>query len=355
MGQLTLDEHKLMASSKYGSGLGTVVEDSISPQTVIYLLRSQLVDAAILNHNLKRVVAFLVWKLNVERANAIIKADLAHILQESVDSLQGLLAQSCEKRNNLALRLEKLGYSLEQLKQQLETHRHSVAPSGPFVMLKARIRKPYGLRLPMRRDTSALGDCISRLRAGGASQNFPRRLLSNQALGGSLLGSCTKLGKVDEGNRGQFKEIKEEDEATTPMHRDAEEPGRPSISEKMVERPTSPFRMASLGGGCDPENLGKPSLLDASKQEQLVTNMHDTQIELAWQKTLSQLLMSELMKTREQAQNYLKQVVGIKATAEQAVHQENSNWKKITDTLKVSLNSDDHLGQLRHGAIPQTG
>jgi len=50
----------LIRGSKYAERLGSaVVEGNISNETIIFLLKNELIDAAIINHNLKRVISML--------------------------------------------------------------------------------------------------------------------------------------------------------------------------------------------------------------------------------------------------------------------------------------------------------
>ena len=65
--------------------------------------------------------------------------------------------------------------------------------------------------------------------------------------------------------------------------------------------------------------------------------LRDAQVELAWHKNLSDLLMEELVKTRAQAQAFRVQVADMKTTGERAVQDECLNWHRVTATLQVRL------------------
>ena len=64
-----------------------------------------------------------------------------------------------------------------------------------------------------------------------------------------------------------------------------------------------------------------------NKQE---ANLQEMQIELTWHKTLNDLLLEEIVKTREQANTLQNQMSDIKTSSEQAIQDENKNWQSIT-------------------------
>ena len=127
---------------KYAETLGTtIIEGDISAETLNYLLKNQIIEATIMNHNLKRVISILAWKLQIEKTNAIIKSDLAQVLQKSVKSLEDFLAKSNTKHQAWKKRVDKLEYEIDQLKQL--DFRDS---NASFALIRARIRKPINRR-----------------------------------------------------------------------------------------------------------------------------------------------------------------------------------------------------------------
>ena len=74
---------------------------------------------------------------------------------------------------------------------------------------------------------------------------------------------------------------------------------------------------------------------DLGKLETLEHGLRNAQMDLAWHKTLTDLLMEELIKTREQANVFKEQITNIKISSEKVIQDENKNWKIATDSLKV--------------------
>eukprot|EP00831_Metopus_contortus_P050048 TRINITY_DN4192_c0_g1_i1.p1 TRINITY_DN4192_c0_g1~~TRINITY_DN4192_c0_g1_i1.p1 ORF type:complete len:230 (-),score=35.81 TRINITY_DN4192_c0_g1_i1:46-735(-) len=68
--------------------------------------------------------------------------------------------------------------------------------------------------------------------------------------------------------------------------------------------------------------------------EHLENDVKDATIETQWNKALSNMLMEELTKTREQCNRFKDQITEVKAAAEKAVLDENQNWSIITGSLK---------------------
>ncbi|MDR3548404.1 MAG: hypothetical protein P4M11_09110 [Candidatus Pacebacteria bacterium] len=120
--QLGIEQTKLAEHSKYAESVGSaVVEGEMSHETMNYLLKNQLIDASIINHNLKRVISLLTWKLHVERTTAGIRSETARVLQKTVNSLESLLSRSGIKHQAIRKRIEKLGYELDQLRDQISS------------------------------------------------------------------------------------------------------------------------------------------------------------------------------------------------------------------------------------------
>ncbi len=309
-----------MSACKYAEMLGTAVEDGyVSPETLNYLLRNQVIDAAVMNHNLKRVVSLLVWKLQIERSTAYIKNEMCKVLQKSVDSLEDLLGRTSTKHQAWKKKVEKLDYEIEQLREQLDSRKGlSFNP-----MMKTRIRKPIS-KLSIMRQSPMKGD-IRGVQTGmqiGFFQQIrmsgPQRKISCQTLGRSKLADDPR--PAEDSGEPQVLEMNEEEELKLQQDIDNRYKGLSSQRKKDTTMQASP---------------SKGQKESVRGNEQLEANLQEAQIELEWHKTLADLLMAELVKTREQAVTLRNQISDIKASSEQAIQDENRNWQLVTNSLKV--------------------
>ncbi len=288
------------------------MEGSVNPETIIYLLKNQLVEAAICNHNLKRVISLLIWKLNVERANVSIRSEMGTALQKTVDSFERLMAQSSEKRHAWKQQLEKLDYDISCLRQQLESWRASggelLCPSA-----KPRLRKPINKRVFNHQSTWMIPDSAGRC----ASRLFspPQRRMSGMGFGRD---QSPRMRPVS-----SFKDrLQPPAAAGTPIG-------------DCVATEVKAFPTPNTGGAIKPEMTE----MGAGREEadKLERNLQEARSELAWHKALSDLLMEELTKTRQKADVLREQVADIKDSAEQTIKDESSNWQMTTEKLKVRL------------------
>jgi len=337
--ELKLEAKKLLSACKYAETIGTaVVDEYVSPETLNYLLRNQLIDASVINHNLKRVVSLLVWKLQVERSNANIKDDMCKALQKTVDSLEDLLRKSSEMHQAWKKRVEKLDYQIEQLKNHTDIRKSTVLNT----LIKTRIRKPVTKHSMLHMSTFKLPSRIGP-KSKGSTQNVIVRKSSDEKL---KVSQCT-----EDNGEPQVAEMNEEDEIK--LQEDINARYNAMLAEQK-----------SLGKRNITNNLLHPDVIKTASQnkvqssiclsfknnqiEELTSNLQEIQIELAWHKTLTDLLMTEVVKTREQASILKKQVEEIKSSSEQAIQDENRNWQLITNSLKVffCMNNNNKKGKL---------
>ena len=322
---LKLDAKRLLSACKYAETIGTAVVDGyVSPETLNYLLRNQVIDAAIMNHNLKRVVSLLVWKLQVERANVNTKNEMCKILQKTVSSLEDLLKKSSIKHQAWKKRVEKLDYEIEVLKQYAEVKK----TFNNFPIVKTRIRKPISRLSIMRRGTFKPVQVFS-----------PGRKTSCQTLGGLLEEKCRVSQTTEENGEPQIAEMNEEEEQKLQQVIDSRYKG-------VCTEQKTPIRQ---GNGCllnvdlSKATVGHKgqsivcSSFRVEQVEQLESNMQELQIELAWHKTLTDLLMTEVMQSRDQEKTLTNEIKEVRASSEQAIQDENRNCQMILSSLKVCL------------------
>lgn len=322
---------------KYAETLGTtIIEGDISAETLNYLLKNQIIEATIMNHNLKRVISILAWKLQIEKTNAIIKSDLAQVLQKSVKSLEDFLAKSNTKHQAWKKRVDKLEYEIDQLKQL--DFRDS---NASFALIRARIRKPIN-----RRSFLKFSKMIPEGKESKISLFQPIRLTN--AL--RIVGPSSKNVEAQ-----QQPQITEEDGEPQVLEMDEEEELK--LQQEIDKRYAN---MISMKKSEYKKLTQKNTIKEATPKAKFVTNaiteapvsesfaheyfnkqeanLQEMQIELTWHKTLNDLLLEEIVKTREQANTLQNQMSDIKTSSEQAIQDENKNWQSIINSLKVTIN-----------------
>lgn len=110
---------------------------------MIFLLKIQLIEAGILNHNLKRVISTHEWKKALERGTYKINESLLSMFKNNCEKLESILNQTCESHELLRSKMEKWEY---QQGLQLNFATPGFEDSTP----KARIIKSVTKRSMMR-------------------------------------------------------------------------------------------------------------------------------------------------------------------------------------------------------------
>lgn len=317
---INLDEKKLTSESAYAAELETEIVDKAKPEITIYLLKNQLVEAAIINHNLMRVIKLLVWKLNVERANTRIQTEMVKVLQKNVSSLEDFISKSTAKRQAMKEKIEKFDLKISQLKQQLDMRQGFPLTFGTSSSIKPRLRMPLSKRLILRKYAD-FSSRHSNVNPAFTTNRFcsPQRRVSHNDIGfvRAFENGFRMLRKEDE-DYFQISEIKEEDPTG-------------KFVNGTESKPTPINDNSALQMQYESVELNKDEFA------QYEMDLKEARMEMTWHKTLSDFLMAELVKTREQANTYRNQASEIKSSAEQAVQDENRNWQIITKSLKVFL------------------
>jgi len=137
--QIALSEDALLKTSKYADSIGAAVEEGkLSCETMNYLLKNQLLDSAIINHNLRRVISLITWKLLVKNVDAAIKTESAKVLQKTVDSLEAALENATKKYQGISQKLDELDYEMRTMRDFYEFHKEFLGNSTPT---KPRLKK----------------------------------------------------------------------------------------------------------------------------------------------------------------------------------------------------------------------
>ena len=111
----------MLSKTNYTEKLKLAVSSGVKPETIIYLLKNQLIDASIFNHNLKRIICFLTWKLKIEESNEQLNLGIIKVLETEVSSLEKLMQNHSETRNQWQAQLEKFDYNIMCLAEILDS------------------------------------------------------------------------------------------------------------------------------------------------------------------------------------------------------------------------------------------
>ncbi len=302
-----LEETKLLETSKYSTELYNAVEDKkVNPETVAYLLKNQLVEAGITNHNLKRVISLLLWKLSIQHATNSVKGEMGASLQKTIDSLEGLLRENSARSELWKRKLEKLEFDLAQIQLQVQRGgaRANKGLSGSVLIPRPRIKKPINKKNFRKQDSDENQKEIGSDSARHLRE-IPKRLLSNQG------GDFTQLSTF----------------------------GRELDNFGASETPAF-TKQCSWNAKLRAENraskIGTETVTKEAYHE-LEETLKEAQIEQRWNKTLSDLLMEELLKCREQIKGLSEQIAKIEKSAEDAIKDESENWSRVTNILKANF------------------
>jgi len=304
---------------------------NVSAETMNYLLKNLVTDSFIINNYLRRTISFLVWKLQIEKTAVNIKGEIGNALQTTVDSLEDIMARSNSKHLLLKKKLEELDYEIEQLKKIYEnTQFPHPSKSGPLSRTK--------IIKPLRKDSLRGLKPLNIIQA--SAFNLPRKFSEQRILPLSFVENAVagvnRISEVDE--------LKEQDAVVfkientdrngneTPIvKKDDSEMVLSPGTRKMYQRSTF---VADTFKDCYAEVIESH---DNKKREKdsIEEELKDAQNEMMWHKALSNLLMEEVVKSRDQGNALRKQINEIKESSEKLIEDENKKWQLITDSLKV--------------------
>ena len=115
----SFEESELGKSTMYSKELEQAMMDGKLPaETQLYLLKQQLVDAAIYNHSLHCLLSSFEWKLYIEQNKSKMMADYCEKLEKSNDELDKMLKQTHSSHNTLRKRLEKFEEAFNKLNDE---------------------------------------------------------------------------------------------------------------------------------------------------------------------------------------------------------------------------------------------
>ena len=144
----------------------------MSHEAHIYLLRGQLSEAGILNHNLKRVICALHWRVVIESGKGKIKTDLADTLQDNLEHLHSLLERTQNSHQTLRQRMEKFEFEMMDLRHKYHdaanncvrgkySPKHNNKLSSSFIG-KSRILKTFSKHVNKEKGDNAISRTIGK-------------------------------------------------------------------------------------------------------------------------------------------------------------------------------------------------
>lgn len=295
-----------MSPSKYAESLASTIVGNMSSDTIIFFLKNQLMEAANLNHNLKRVISLLVWKLNIEKMSVNIHEIMEKNASKSVISYQKLIANSSVKHENINSKLDKLSYEITLLKETLCSQKACIPRYGSFYGFQRKLRKSIKIQ-PLKIIPFSCEKKTSKTISKGMVKPFKE----------FLFGEVANQKTLEEGQP-QIEVMNETEEKE--MEKDAAT--RRSSMNKIFKPSKDSFELHNAIG----EN---PDI------EALERNLRDAQFDISWHKSLTSLLMEEITKTREQLLMYKNHAEESRISTERIIQTEIKHWRDLTSSLKV--------------------
>jgi len=239
--------------------------------------------------------------------------------QKAVDSLEEILQKSSLKHETMIRRIDKFDYDINLLKMQFSHPNSHFLKQGSFYAKKPRMRKPILSSAKVKN----LSTCFD--------NKTPRMITSSIANANANLGTnALKIPNIV--IAGEY----------SPNYEEVIK-SKISIIDKSIHNNTMEFSVA-VNDACSHgnEDIENEETKQAKNKEiqLLEERLRQTQTELNWQKTLSDLVLSELAKTREQNKTYKEQAEKIKQSSEDVLHDEIKNWQQIVISLKENCDKE---------------
>lgn len=94
--------HTLLNQNTYGNYIQkSIVDEKISPELTIYLLKQQLIQCMIINKHLERVIAALEWKQIIEYGKAKIKSNYTKMQEKHIKNIETVLEKAAISHQQL--------------------------------------------------------------------------------------------------------------------------------------------------------------------------------------------------------------------------------------------------------------
>jgi len=141
--KIELEEAAMLCKSAYAEQLGQeLVGGKLPAETQIFLLKQQLIDAAIYNHSLQRVLSTLEWKQYIEQNKLRLKSTYCNFLENCNQELDSVLDKTYHSHCRLRKRIEKFEAELYELREKndgntpLNTETSVITRTNPNTKIK---------------------------------------------------------------------------------------------------------------------------------------------------------------------------------------------------------------------------
>ena len=278
-----------------------ISNDLMDIETIIFVLKRLLMDATVCNNNLKQVVSFLLWSLEVEKSNSRIRKELNDSMNKSINSLEELLHQRSLHKINLQKALEKYEYDLNAIRTQLSYRKgedYSYKKTSKPIMRKSIAQASF-----MKRSSIKVKERLSRI--------FTAQLPIQNGAGG-LIGLSGLPGLASRKSMALFglqnnptlpntmpKIIEEKKEEESMSNNSSDEESKteekPEVNKEELKIPLELVQYAN--NYKSPSAASQPSNSYMASNEELAnieSELRDAKVELESQKTLSETLLEEL-------------------------------------------------------------
>ncbi len=303
-----LAEDAMSSKSPYAEELEqAMVEGKIPPETQIFLLKQQLVDAAIYNHSLMRALSTLEWKEYIEQNKARLKAGFCDLLESCNQSLDSVLDKTYQSHCRLRKRIEKFEAELYEMKEKADG-------TLPSIVLNTE-NSITGKQNPnISYPTNSKVKLV---------KTFTRRSLINNEL--------SQIVPQDKKKPDYARLSYVPTETPTTL---------PEAIEVIREKDAEIQRLAQLleeRQGRDERILTDEAAMNSMDCDRLNDKVVFLKTELDLQVSRAEQLRKAYMNAREQLKA-LKELTGeVEQSAKLALKDENESWQRITSNLKVRL------------------
>jgi len=136
----------IISQSLYGSTVqANTVDNTISPQLIIYLLQQQLIQSSIVNQHLESLVYAFEWKHMLDYGKSIMKSDYMRMQEKYIQNIEKIVEKASISHQKLRNRVEAIEIDAIRLREafvsQLENHRKTPQVGSPKAKLSRVLKK----------------------------------------------------------------------------------------------------------------------------------------------------------------------------------------------------------------------
>jgi kinesin family protein 5 len=357
--------NSLLNQGNYGTMIQkSIVDEKISPELTIYLLKQQLYQCMIINKHLERVIAALEWKQIIEYGKAKIKSNYTKMQERQIRNIEKVLEKAAISHQQLRNRVEAVEMDAIKLREAVlnQDSRKVGTPSHMNVhkpptravrttnrrltirkLLKEKDMENFSHRAE-RAEMTMIFNQRDRLKTDEEEFDGPSSKRNNTGVSFAK-GTDSPRATLDPSNllRDIEKELAlvsgnpntvEESRVIINLQRKIIDQLRGSVS-------YNSFQVASPSANLVTEREFSQYVIPSneaeylrSEKERLENKVLILQTELDLEKTRSEQLKEAYLEGNKQINNYKKLCEELEIASRNALKMENENWQKIFDELK---------------------